>query len=407
MSARSTPRREEGSPRPIEDAPSRQHEAALPPELDRYTRTPVRWRPGCEVGLLVDGARTYHAMLDAIAKAERSILVETYTLAADTTGDRFKVALIARARAGVAVRILYDAVGSFALPDAWIADLRAAGVAVVEFNPIAPWRRRFNLSHRDHRKILVVDDEVAFTGGLNIADDYASVYEGGAGWRDMHCELRGPIVRDLSRLFRRSWLRSGGEPYPAPPRSGSSGEGRSFVRLLENTALRHRARFRRAYLHVIKAARTSVRIHNAYFLPDRGIRRALVRAVRRGVDVQVIVPGRSDVKLVEWASHYVLRALARRGVKIWRWRGPMMHAKCAVIDQAWSTIGSYNFDAQSRFNNLEVTVEILDPTIGSELAGAFQADRANCDAYDEATWRALPFWQKALAWIGYRLRRLL
>lgn len=159
MSARSTPRREEGSPRPIEDAPSRQHEAALPPELDRYTRTPVRWRPGCEVGLLVDGARTYHAMLDAIAKAERSILVETYTLAADTTGDRFKVALIARARAGVAVRILYDAVGSFALPDAWIADLRAAGVAVVEFNPIAPWRRRFNLSHRDHRKILVVDDE--------------------------------------------------------------------------------------------------------------------------------------------------------------------------------------------------------------------------------------------------------
>jgi cardiolipin synthase len=170
-------------------------------------------------------------MLDAITQAKTSILLETYILAADHTGDRFKLALVERARAGVIVRIIYDAVGSFGLSSAWIEDLRAAGAEVIDFNPIAPWRARFNLSHRDHRKILVVDDEIAFTGGLNIANDYAAVAEGGVGWHDMHCRVRGAIVADLARLFRRTWLRSGGTPFPAAKRTtGMLGE--SFVRVL-------------------------------------------------------------------------------------------------------------------------------------------------------------------------------
>ena len=268
------------------DAPSRALAAPLPQELQRYARSAARWRPGCEVTVLRDGEETYSAMLAAITHARRTVCLETYILASDRTGDRFKIALVERARAGVQVRVLYDAVGSFGLSSAWLDDLRAAGIEVVEFNPIAPWRARAGLSHRDHRKILVVDDELAFTGGLNVANDYASIGDGGAGWHDMHCRVRGTVVLDLARLFRRTWLRAGGKTYPAPPSAdrAPAGDpaGTSFARVIDNTTRRRKPAIRRAYLHVIKAARESVLIQNAYFLPDRGLRRALVHAAAQG-----------------------------------------------------------------------------------------------------------------------------
>jgi cardiolipin synthase len=396
-------------PEHIDDAPSRAIAIALPQALAPYARNALRWRIGCEVTSLRDGGETYAAMLAAISAARRTIWFETYILASDRTGDRFKLALIERARAGVTVRLMYDAVGSFGLSDSWLDDLRAAGVHVIVFNPIAPWRARWRLSHRDHRKILVIDDEVAFTGGLNIANDYASVEEGGVGWHDAHVRVRGPIVLDLARLFRRTWLRAGGDEYPAPPRASTMPGigGSSFVRAIENTSRRARPAIRRAYLHVIKASRRAVWIENAYFVPDRGLRRALVRAVARGVDVRIIVPGHSDVRLIEWASLYVMRRLARRGVKILRWRGVMLHAKTAVVDAVWSTIGSYNLDAQSRFNNLEVTLEILDPSVGDKLVATFERDVASCDPFDEASWKGLPWWRKVFAWLAYRVRRFL
>jgi len=400
----------DGVPRPIyDDVPSRAIAVQLPPVMAQYARSLLRWRPKCEITPLREGAETFPAMLEAIAAAKTSVLLEVYILAADATGDRFKAALLERARAGVKVRILYDAVGSFGLATSWSEELREAGVEIHVFNPIALWRRRFRWSHRDHRKILVVDDKVAFTGGLNIADDYAPSEEGGKGWHDMHCRVRGPAVLDLSRLFRRTWIASGGAVYPWPPRASDApeGPGESYARVIENTKRRQRGAFRRTYLHVIKHARDSVMIENAYFLPERRVRRALARAVRRGVKVSVIVPGHSDVKMVEYASDYVLRRLAKRGVEILRWQGPMMHAKTAVVDGMWSTIGSYNFDAQSRFNNLEVTLEILDPKLGAEMVEEFNESRANCTLYDEAAWLRLPWYRKVLAWIGYRLRGVL
>ncbi|MBA3818519.1 MAG: phosphatidylserine/phosphatidylglycerophosphate/cardiolipin synthase family protein [Deltaproteobacteria bacterium] len=380
----------------------------LPKALRPYSRTEVRWRAGCEVVVLRDGGQTYPAMLEAMAAARHTVCLETYILVADATGDRFKAVLMERAQAGVAVRVIYDAVGSFGLPGGWVDDLRAAGCEVIDFNPIAPWRRRFRLSHRDHRKIIVVDDLVAFTGGLNISNDYAAVEDGGVGWHDMHCRVVGPIVIDLARMFRRSWLRAGGSHY-APPRvpTAESEAGQSFVRLIDNTRRRARSTTRRAYVHVLRTARERVLITNAYFLPDRGLRRLMTRAARRGVDVQVVVPGKSDVRLIEWAGLYVLRRLARHGVKVMRWRGPMMHAKTAVVDGVWSTIGSYNFDSHSRFNNLESTVEILDPGVALELVANFERDIANCEPYDQAAWERLSWWTKAVSWVSYRLRRFL
>lgn len=407
---------EPAAPEPIRDPPSRAIEVVLPKPLRPYARSRLRWRPGCELVVLRDGGETYPAMLAALAAAQRTICLETYILAADRTGDRFKAVLMERARAGVEVRVIYDAVGSFGLPGGWVDELRAAGCEVIAFNPIAPWRRRFRLSHRDHRKIIVVDDEVAFTGGLNISNDYASLEDGGVGWHDMHCRATGPIVADLARMFRRSWLRGGGQHYPPPrPAAGAAGgargesgaRGDSYARLIDNTRRRNRATTRRAYLHILRAARDAVLIQNAYFIPDRGLRRAMARAVRRGVEVSVMVPGRSDVRMIEWAGLYVLRGLARAGVKVRLWRGPMMHAKTCVVDAVYSTIGSYNFDSMSRFNNLEVTMEILDPAVGGALVASFERDLAGCDVYEADGWQRLPWWKKALAWACYRLRRFL
>ena len=400
----------DGVPRAIDGDPlSRAIAVRLPAALTTYARTLLRWRPACEIIVLREGRETFPAMLAALTTAKKSICLEVYILAADQTGQRFKDIMLERARAGIAVRIMYDAVGSFGLADSWFAELREVGAVVVAFNPIAVWRRRFRLSHRDHRKILVVDDEIAFIGGLNIANEYASTVDGGEGWHDMHCRVRGPAVLDLARLFRRTWISTGGTSYPAPGRASRApdGPGTSFARVIENTKLRQRGTFRRAYIHVIKCATKSVLIENAYFLPERGVRRALSLAVKRGVQVGIIVPGSSDVKMVQYASDYILRRLAKAGVEILHWQGSMMHAKTAVVDGTWSTIGSYNFDAQSRLNNLEVTLEVLDPIVGTEMITQFERDREHCTRYDEAAWLRLPWYRKVLAWVGYRMRRFL
>ena len=344
-------------------------------------------------------------MLAAIAGATRSILFEIYIFADDRIGRRFASALCERAAAGCRVRLIYDSVGSFrfALRDS----LEAAGVQVVEFHPVAPWRKRFNLSHRDHRKIMVVDDEVGFVGGINIGEDYAELNDGGKGWHDLHCRLRGEIVIDLARSFRRTWIHNGGAMYDAPLLP-SAHRSRAVtppaIRLLENGPLKSLA-IRASYLRAIAKARVHVQLQNAYFLPDRSVRAALIRARKRGVAVTIIVPGRSDMRSVQWASLYVFRRLTPHGVRVLRWRGPMMHAKSAVVDASWSKIGSYNLDARSLRYNLEVAVEIVSATTGAEMADAFTRDAANCDEFSQAEWRALPWYHKALAWLMYRFRR--
>jgi cardiolipin synthase A/B len=381
----------------------------IPRHLHRYSGARVRWRAGNHVRVLRNGDQAFPAKLAAITAARKTISLEIYIFEDDVIGRQFIDALSARAAEGLEVRLLYDAVGSFGLPDAALRQMREAGVQLVEFHPIAPWRRRFNLSHRDHRKILVVDDEIAFVGGLNLGRDYAAVADGGVGWHDMHCSLRGPIVNDLSRLFRRNWISNGGGEYPAPRAAESlnAGDGPALVRMIDNSLRKRRRAIRRAYLDVIHASERQVFIKNAYFLPDRELRHAISRAVARGVDVAVIVPGSSDVRLVEWAGLYAYRQLSKAGVRILRWQGVMMHAKTAVIDGIWSTIGSYNFDARSLRYNLEVTVEILDAAVGAELVRQFAVDAPTCVPFDEASWTTMPWWRRSLAWIAYRFRRWL
>lgn len=365
-----------------------------------------RWRAVTEVVPLRGGAETYPAQLAAIAAAKHSICLEVYIFEDDAIGHRFAAALGERARAGVHVRIIYDGVGCLGFSRLH-NQLEQLGVQLVEFHPIAPWRKRFNLSHRDHRKILVVDNEIGFVGGLNIGLEYADIADGGLGWFDLHCQVRGDVVIDMARLFRRTWLRNDGAMYEAPPHPHGAKHtpvAAPAIRLLENGPRRKQLVIRGAYLRAIANARQQVQLQNAYFLPDRSTRAALVRACKRGVAVTVIVPGRSDVRSVYWASLYAFHRLAPQGVRILRWRGPMMHAKAAVVDASWSLIGSSNLDARSLRYNLEVAVEIVSTTTSGALAEAFAADALHCDEFTFADWTALPWYQKALAWLMYRFR---
>lgn len=374
--------------------------------IARYARSVYRLRRGNAIRVLQAGGETFPAMLRAIAGARHSIALETYIFEDDRTGGQFLDALIERARAGVVVRVVYDSFGSSGLAGSIPTRMRAAGIHVLEYHPLAPWRKRFNVSRRNHRKILVVDDEVGFAGGINLSDDYADASDGGRGWHDVHCELRGPVVADLARLFRRTWLAEGGAPYPVPPPADVHPVQPMNVaaRVVDNAKVRRRGAIRRAYLTSFRAARRSILIENAYFLPERRLRASLARAVRRGVEVSIIVPGTSDVWPIELAGLYGYRSLTRRGIKMLRWKGPMMHAKTVVVDGTWATIGSYNFDARSLRYNLEVIVEIIDPELGARMERQFRFDELETVPYDEAAWRRLPWWRKALAWLAFRFR---
>jgi cardiolipin synthase len=377
------------------------------PSRRTYVAKPQLLRSGNQLTLLRGGQHAYPAMLSAIAAAQRSVCLEVYILRSDATGERFARALRERARAGVAVRLLYDAFGSFGLFGTVIRALEEDGVEVVAFHPLTPWKQRFAINQRDHRKILVVDDEVGFIGGMNIGDEYLPTTAGGAGWYDLHCRMRGSIVRDIGRMFRQVWLREGGAYYSVPNAGEEEAAGACLARVVDTGTSQQRRTIRRAYLHAIAKASRSICIMNAYFLPDRGLRRALCRAAKRGVKVQVMVPEASDVAVVKYAGQHLYSSLLRRGVEILVWPRTMMHAKAAVIDSVWAAVGSYNLDYRSLFYNLEVMVEVVDPDFGAGLHAQFADNAALCEPLSMSAWERRPVWKKVVSRVFYQFRRWL
>jgi cardiolipin synthase len=350
-------------------------------------------------------------MLQAIEEASYQILLEMYWFASDRIGHRFAEALMrARAR-GVQVAVVYDSIGSWNSDDGLFFELEQARIKVVEFNPIKPWRRRFRVDHltqRDHRKILVVDGRLGFTGGINLAEAWAPVSEGGQGWRDTMVELRGPAVHSLSRLFLETWIRQGGPPLGfATSDEGGPPPGEQRVQVLGRTSFHHRREIKKHYLVQIYRAKKRVWIANAYFVPDPAVVRALGRAARRGVDVRVLVPGTCDVQIVRHASRAVWPRLIRRGVRIFEWSDTILHSKVAVVDGLWSTIGTYNLDYWSLLHNLEVNVAISDQQFAATLEREFERDFAASRPVDPAVFRERPLSERVFERLAYRARKLL
>ncbi|MEM6958512.1 MAG: phospholipase D-like domain-containing protein, partial [Myxococcota bacterium] len=309
------------------------------------------------VCLLHDGAQCYPAMLSAIAAAEREVFMEMYWFGSDRAGWSFAEAMIERARAGVDVRLLYDAIGSIDADGEIFDAMCAAGVRVLQYNPIAPWRRRFRLDRlgrRTHRKILVVDGRVGFTGGVNIGDPWLPVGQGGQGWRDDMVRIVGPAATTLRGVIRHGWrqMEKGEEADEVSPPARLLGPGEGHgVRILANRYYGKARAIRAHFLRRIRGAKRNVYISNSYFLPDRTVRWALARAAKRGVDVRLLIPARSDVAAVHYATRKMFPWLLKRGIAIYAWLPSVLHSKTAMVDGRWCTVGTYNLDYLSWRSN--------------------------------------------------------
>ncbi len=342
---------------------------------------------GNAVELITDAALGLERMLSAIESAERSIWFEMYWFASDTIGARFFDALVAARGRGVHVELLYDALGSFATDPACFQRLREAGARVIEFNPVNPFLQRTRvgrLTTRNHRKLLIVDWEQAFVGGVNVADVWLSLDDGGKAWRDDIVVVRGPVVHSLALSFAASWREQCGERLEVPDDVGTA-QGAVQVAVLTQARYVEKRQAIAAYLRRVASAEEEVLIANAYFVPNRRLRRALRDAARRGVDVRIMVPAQSDVGLVRHASRAVWGALLKHGARIYEWQPSMLHNKTAVIDRKWATVGSFNLDYMSIFNNHELNVSILDRDFAEVVAASFMRDVEQCyevDPYD-------------------------
>lgn len=330
-------------------------------------------------------------MLEAIRAARTSVAVEMYCFADDFVGRRFARALADRAQQGVRVRVLVDAAGSGRTPRSFFGWMRERGVRVEGVNPI---RRLFLhgplFRWRDHRKIVVIDGRIAFVGGLNLSREYASVKEGGCGWRDSAIRVAGPVVAALSASFDRLWrdeTRFGRRVAPQPEPSVPPAAGETPAIVLESRPIGP-GPFASVFRHAVDRAKERIWIANPYFLPPRSFRRALRRAARRGVDVRILVPRRSDSSFVLRASQRGYAYYLRSGIRIFEWPGPMMHLKAAVVDGAWSTIGSYNIDPLSLLHNRELNVVLLGRGPGRRFESMFRDDFAVAEEVEERRWTA-------------------
>lgn len=385
---------------------------------------------GNSARLLVDGPQTFAAMRAAIAEARVRVLLESYIFEDDGLAAEMGELLATKAGQGVGVAVLYDAVGSFGTSQAFFDNLRARGVSVCAFNPVNPVRRPgyWGINHRDHRKILVADDRVGFTGGINVSQVYASgssgsgsgggsgigsagrgdPAEGGRGWRDTQIELRGPVAPALARAFEDHWHSQGCRDRLPPAGGATAGNaGTTTVQLLLSDPDDPSNPIYGSVLRAIDAARRSVHLTMAYFAPGPDMAAALCAAARRGVQVVLILPSRSDFGLILAAGRSYYAQLLGCGVRIHELQDALLHAKTAVIDGVWSTVGSSNLDWRSFVVNSEVNVVVLGEDFASVLERQFERDLAASQAIDAEAWSRRGLGRRLTETIGRLAERLL
>jgi cardiolipin synthase len=395
--------------------------------------TAITRRPlvaGNRVDLLVDGPATHAAQLAAIARARRSVHLSAYIIQDDSIGRRYRDALVERAREGVEVRVMFDSFGGLLIGQELQDALERAGAQVHEYAPINPieepalWR----IAQRNHRKLLIVDGRVAFTGGIGISDQYSQSPKSGSmehGWRDTHIRITGPGAAEFERLFLASWKAEVGpipdeaKYFPAlRPRGdelvravAKNGQDISkllvspFARALENVRQAgHRNAIYASYLAAISESRQRVWITQAYFAPNRAFREVLEGAARRGVDVRLLVPANSDVGLLLQVSRHQYMDLLKAGVRIFEYEGPVLHAKTAVVDGVWSTVGSSNLDYLSFIHNDEANAIIVGHSFAREMERMFQDDLGNAREVTLAAWRARPISDRVMQSLASTLK---
>lgn len=361
------------------------------------------------VSLLIDGPATFKAMFVDLERARRSIQIESYIFEDAELGQRMAEVLKRKARAGLDVRLIYDAVGSLTTPRAFFDELAQAGVRVCEFNPVRTSLplRADKLNHRDHRKITLVDGKVAYTGGINVSDVYSAgsssilkrksddnEEEPKRGWRDTSVRVEGPAVTDFSILYADTWMRQGCEHAPVPAARRASVNGERLVTVIGSTPGDAEPRIYRALLTAIGSARQSVHMTMSYFVPDPQTTDFLIAASRRGVEVVLVLQGKSDSELVLRAGQSYYQRLLAAGVKIYERSDTLLHAKTTVIDGVWSTIGSSNVDWRSFLHNDEVNVIVFGADFASEMEALFRDDLAQAEEITVEQWQQRGVWRR-------------
>jgi cardiolipin synthase len=377
--------------------------------LDRFTAvvesvTESPLTKGNKVTLLADGQAAYAAMFKAIQNAKYHINLETFIIDDDDVGRKFTDLLLQKQSEGVQVNLIFDSVGSFRTSAPFFQRLRDKGIHVVEFNPVNPMK--FNghwlLEHLDHRKILVVDGKVAIAGGINISAVYSSRLSGGRHAkgaplpvRDTDVQIEGPAVAEFQKLFLDTWHKQKGVKlseqgyFPTPKE-----EGNALVRVVGSTPGQNNRLTFVVYVSAITFAEHLIHLTNAYFIPDDQILNAFTDAAKRGVDVKIILPSSSDSSMAMHAMRYNYTELLKAGVKIYERRNAWLHAKTAVIDGVWSTVGSTNLDFWSFLSNDEVDSVVLSHEFAIEMEKMFARDLAESDQIQWNTWEKRSLWQK-------------
>ena len=347
------------------------------------------------------GADLYEDMLAAIAGAEQQVLIESYIWKGDETGERFKQALHDAAARGVEVYAIYDGFANLVVSPRFLRF--RPPVRVLRFPVYSAGLRFFDLRRygRDHRKILVVDDEVAFVGGYNIGAAFATE------WRDTHVRITGPAVWDLARTFADVWnlQQRGRRGGPLLLDTPSVWEPR--IRVHRNVPRLWMFPIRSMYLEAINRASRTIWLTQAYFIPDSDFVGALKAAARRGVDVRVLLPHKSNHIVADWISQGYYGEMLDAGIKVFRFQGAMVHAKTATIDGAWSTVGTANIDRLSMTGNYEVNVEFIDPGMAEVMERIFRTDLESCVQLTAEHWFARPVHKKAAELFLAPLRPLL
>jgi len=362
---------------------------------------------GNRVEVLTDGPTFYPAMLDAIRGAQHSINLECYIFQPGHIGDQFVDAMIERAEAGVTVSVVGDAIGSLWL--FWsraVRRMRKAGCRVHNYQALR-WYSIARLNNRTHRELLIVDGRIAFMGGAGIADWWGLAHKGRPHWRDTMIRIHGPIVASIQGAFVENWVESCGEILTGPAYFPQPYAAADTAALVLKSSPADRATISRiAFQALIEGARTHLRINTPYFIPDRQMRRALTAAARRGVVVEIVLPGPStDQRWVRLASRRWFGHLLKCGVRLFEYRPSMMHAKVMIVDDAWSVLGTTNMDNRSFELNDEVNLLMLDPFVSARLIEDFERDLARSDQITMETWERRPWWERVLDPIVWILER--
>lgn len=366
---------------------------------------------GNHIQLFYDGDTAYSAMLQAIKDAHSFVHLEIYMFLSDEVGRSFASQLAPKARQKVPVRVIYDAIGSSETDSKQWEVMRNAGVEIIEYRPVRLWHQRAGILGRNHRKNLIIDGSVAFTGGMNLGNMWSQDRSGDTAWRDTQIKIEGPAATDINQLFLDTWIHCTGQGIPcssvqsAATATHTGTHGRCMV--IGSRGIGDRKQIRHLYSVHLDQAEHSVKMTVPYFVPPRRLRLALLRARNRGVQISLLMPRDSDVRIVDWLREGLYPKLLDWGVHVIEYLGPTLHAKTMVIDNHTAIIGSTNFDILSLHMNRETALVIFDDEVVTELNQQWDHDLMLSErvSYD---WRGLrPWWRLMTAKLGCLIIRRL